>query len=281
MSPKLAFSISFNSSDLLTYINLIIRSSSFLRIDTDSKLDTEFITFITSNYSILSSLSVICLAPLTIYSLYIFATQYFAVTIYTQLITCFSFVANSLTNNNFGLFMVHFWKRLTNLAKYFNKNNISTGLANYFCDEKLKQQIKDLVKMKNFNVLLTGHPGVGKTFLMKCLAEELERPLIYHSGSFVNTYVGSGVNLITKLFNEALACKGILVLDELHLIFDSSSSGVYFESETEATLLYFLEDPKYKNNIIVALIANNVTDIHPALYRAGRVDRLSIKKNFA
>ena len=53
------------------------------------------------------------------------------------------------------------------------------------------------------NILLSGSPGVGKTLMVKAIANYLDVPLFQASGDFVDRYVGTGSNNVETFFRDA------------------------------------------------------------------------------
>ena len=53
------------------------------------------------------------------------------------------------------------------------------------------------------NILLSGSPGVGKTLMVKAIANYLDVPLFQASGDFVDRYVGTGSSNVETFFRDA------------------------------------------------------------------------------
>jgi len=119
-------------------------------------------------------------------------------------------------------------------------------------------------------LLLTGPPGVGKTFLAECLAGELKVPLIKHSGSFTRFLHGSGSASVENIFNRAKKEPCVILLDEIHLTMNEGVIESNADSSTLGSLLTALVDISKYNCIII--MASNTSRLPPALIRKGRVD---------
>ncbi len=154
--------------------------------------------------------------------------------------------------------------------------------------EELKEIVDFLKNPKKFldigaripkGVLLTGHPGTGKTLLARAVAGEANVPFFHLSGSeFVEMFVGVGASRVRDLFAKAKkAAPSIVFIDEIDAVGRVRGSGVGGgNDEREQTLNQILVemDGFEPNNKVIVMAATNRSDVlDPALLRPGRFDR--------
>ncbi len=128
-------------------------------------------------------------------------------------------------------------------------------------------------------VLLTGHPGTGKTLLAKAVAGEAGVPFFSISGSeFVEMFVGVGASRVRDMFKQAKdAAPSIIFIDEIDAIGRSRGTGLGGgHDEREQTLNQILSemDGFAPRETVIVMAATNRPDVlDPALMRPGRFDR--------
>lgn len=128
-------------------------------------------------------------------------------------------------------------------------------------------------------VLLTGHPGTGKTLLARAVAGEAGVPFFHLSGSeFVEMFVGVGASRVRDLFLIAKkASPAIVFIDEIDAVGRVRGTGVGGgNDEREQTLNQILVemDGFEPNEKVIVMAATNRSDVlDPALLRPGRFDR--------
>ena len=145
-------------------------------------------------------------------------------------------------------------------------------------------------------VMLSGDPGVGKTFHARVLAGEASCPFLYANASSLVTspYVGGGARAIKEIFEQARAVRDadtkllrsfpgasgeengvvIIFLDEVDSIAASREghdTGRYQEDTVNMLLAEMDNIDTGRNKNIVIVAATNMPDIiDPALLRPGR-----------
>jgi cell division protease FtsH len=128
-------------------------------------------------------------------------------------------------------------------------------------------------------VLLSGHPGTGKTLLARAVAGEAEVPFFHLSGSeFVEMFVGVGASRVRDLFKMAKkASPSIVFIDEIDAVGRVRGTGVGGgNDEREQTLNQILVemDGFEPTEKVIVMAATNRSDVlDPALLRPGRFDR--------
>ncbi len=173
-----------------------------------------------------------------------------------------------------------------------NDKNKKITFADVAGNEEAKQELLDVVDFlrspkKYFDVgaripkgvLLTGHPGTGKTLLARAVAGEAGVPFFHLSGSeFVEMFVGVGASRVRDLFEQAKkASPAIIFIDEIDAV--GRARGVGFgggNDEREQTLNQILVemDGFEPTEKVIIMAATNRSDVlDPALLRPGRFDR--------
>ena len=128
-------------------------------------------------------------------------------------------------------------------------------------------------------VLLTGHPGTGKTLLAKAVSGEAGVPFFHMSGSeFVEMFVGVGASRVRDLFAKAKKeAPAIVFIDEIDAVGRRRGAGLGGgHDEREQTLNQILvEMDGFDPHIgVIVIAATNRPDVlDPALLRPGRFDR--------
>ena len=159
------------------------------------------------------------------------------------------------------------------------------------CDEE-KQEMAEIIDYlkspKKFEkmgaripkgILLSGHPGTGKTLLAKAVAGEANVPFYSISGSdFVEMFVGVGASRVRDMFKKAQqTAPCIIFIDEIDAVGRQRGAGFgggHDEREQTLNQLLVEMDGMEENTGVVVIAATNRPDVlDPALLRAGRFDR--------
>ena len=159
------------------------------------------------------------------------------------------------------------------------------------CDEE-KQEMAEIIDYLKYpkkfekmgaripkGILLSGHPGTGKTLLAKAVAGEANVPFYSISGSdFVEMFVGVGASRVRDMFKKAQqTAPCIIFIDEIDAVGRQRGAGFgggHDEREQTLNQLLVEMDGFGANEGIITIAATNRPDIlDPALLRPGRFDR--------
>ena len=159
------------------------------------------------------------------------------------------------------------------------------------CDEE-KQEMAEIIDYLKYpkkfekmgaripkGILLSGHPGTGKTLLAKAVAGEANVPFYSISGSdFVEMFVGVGASRVRDMFKKAQqTAPCIIFIDEIDAVGRQRGAGFgggHAEREQTLNQLLVEMDGMEENTGVVVIAATNRPDVlDPALLRAGRFDR--------
>ena len=159
------------------------------------------------------------------------------------------------------------------------------------CDEE-KQEMAEIIDYLKYpkkfekmgaripkGILLSGHPGTGKTLLAKAVAGEANLPFYSISGSdFVEMFVGVGASRVRDMFKKAQqTAPCIIFIDEIDAVGRQRGAGFgggHDEREQTLNQLLVEMDRMEENTGVVVIAATNRPDVlDPALLRAGRFDR--------
>lgn len=121
------------------------------------------------------------------------------------------------------------------------------GMVN--CNQDLKDLFNKLKKSKklNYNILLYGESGSGKSLAAQYLAQQLGIPYIKkQASSIIDKFVGQTEKNIQMAFKEAKQKKAMLILDEADsFLFDRKYAQRDFECASTNELLTQLESSEY------------------------------------
>jgi SpoVK/Ycf46/Vps4 family AAA+-type ATPase len=145
-----------------------------------------------------------------------------------------------------------------------NKDKILKVLNEYHNQEKLK---KHGLKHRR-KILLSGHPGTGKTMSASVIASELKLPLyVIQIDKIITKYMGETGAKLRQIFKMIETQKGVYFFDE----FDSIGTDRGKDNEVGEirrvlnSFLQFLENDNSDSLIITA--TNNISILDRALFR--------------
>lgn len=145
-----------------------------------------------------------------------------------------------------------------------NKDKITKILSEYHNQEKLK---KHGLKHRR-KILLSGHPGTGKTMTASVIASELHLPLyVIQIDKIITKYMGETGAKLRQIFKLIEMRKGVYFFDE----FDSIGTDRGKDNEVGEmrrvlnSFLQFLENDNSDSLIITA--TNNISLLDRALFR--------------
>ncbi len=182
--------------------------------------------------------------------------------------------------------------------KVYQPGEVNESFASVAGNDEAKESFSDIVEYlkkpekykaigakPTTGILLTGAPGTGKTLLARALAGEANCAFIYASGAeFNGKFVGSGVNRIKKLFNQArnqrtwggvkIPC--IIFIDEIEVLARHRGTGDNYGDQAVNELLTQLDGfVKSQDHPVIVIAATNYpSKVDAAVLRPGRIDRI-------
>ncbi len=159
--------------------------------------------------------------------------------------------------------------------------------------DKMKQDMKQLVALMNNpveyekmgirqprGILLAGPPGNGKTLFARALAGEAGMNFIAAKATdFQSMYMSIGPAKIKRLFKKARKLRPcIIFIDEFDGISEARNyAGQAIDKENNRMVTALLNEldgfEQNETGVLVIGATNNITNLDPALIRAGRFDR--------
>lgn len=125
-------------------------------------------------------------------------------------------------------------------------------------------------------VLLHGPPGVGKTMIVKAVANETDAHFIALNGpEIMSKYYGESEQRLRSIFREATErAPTIIFIDEIDSVAPKREETTgEVERRVVAQLLASMDGIKDRGHVIVIAATNREAAIDPALRRPGRFDR--------
>lgn len=175
--------------------------------------------------------------------------------------------------------------------RYSHINNIQglsilkTNNVQIAGNENIKEEIRTLkqindVNKKGYNlkkpkgILLHGSRGVAKTQFAKYIANQFNNELIKIDLSGIyNKWLGvpeERLNTIISFIDNIGNCT--VLIDEIHLLFDTESKAEDTTNRLLNTLLTYMSEND--NGVFFVFTANDISKLPPALIRKGRLDQV-------
>jgi SpoVK/Ycf46/Vps4 family AAA+-type ATPase len=130
------------------------------------------------------------------------------------------------------------------------------------------EMVKSNTRIFN-RILLHGKPGVGKSHLVKVLADELEIPMLSFSASFfADKYIGESSRRIRKAFEVAKKHNGpiFIFIDEIDALTPKRTENMHQEHRsTLMTLLTELQELQDNPNVYIFTATNDIDVIDAAM----------------
>lgn len=128
-------------------------------------------------------------------------------------------------------------------------------------------------------VLLAGPPGVGKTYLVRALAQEISfNAVLLKPSNILGGIVGESESKLKKFFAFARALAPVLIfideLDQSDFAQRGNNSGNPVAANLFNELLTFLGDETLLGKVIVLAATNRPDLIDPAVLRPGRLEEI-------
>jgi transitional endoplasmic reticulum ATPase len=123
----------------------------------------------------------------------------------------------------------------------------------------------DVKGIKGF--IFYGETGVGKTYMAKILAHELSVPLMFvDSTTIARKHYGESEHLISKLFQEAMHNKSLLLFDDVEALFlDRTKEGSENWNNAQNNVLFHELDNLDTSRCAVILTTNLISFLDKAL----------------
>jgi transitional endoplasmic reticulum ATPase len=140
------------------------------------------------------------------------------------------------------------------------------------------------VQVKPKGLMIFGPPGVGKTLVVRALANESKFNLIFIKGSeFLSKWVGETEHAIRETFRKAKQVSPcIIFFDEIDVLTPSRKAKSTSDSDTQgvlervvSTILTEMDNLEDLSNVFIIAATNRPDVIDQALIRPGRIDRLT------
>lgn len=140
------------------------------------------------------------------------------------------------------------------------------------------EELKKALKMEaGKGVLLHGPPGVGKTMLVRAIANELHYYFLLVNGAdFESMWVGMSQKELRKRLDEALKNKpAIIFFDEVETAFPvrGASLGSEHKGDNLAAFSTFVDGIEDTSGVFIMFSSNRPDKIDPAVIRSGRMDK--------